>query len=899
MNDFNVNQGGINDHQISDALQRQMAENGVPCDKQIIYDGKFHRYSTDQKKNQPDEWYIASEWISSKNYRYVTVTYGSWSDGSKFIFRSWDTTARFLDEKERRELLAAYQKRREEAEKLIMEAHHQAAIAAKEIWEKGESTPQHNGYLAYATRKGIQPIGARFGNNPAGYPSLILPLVNIKSEIRSLQFISVGDDGTVYKTFLSGGEKKCNFMILGILEDRKKIIVTEGYSTGCSCYEASGTTTVVAFDCGNLSHVVRQLSEKYPNSEIIICGDDDSHRDDNPGKTAAIQVAIEFGCKVALPCFPQGSGEEHSDRNLTDFNDLMRIVGNEEVKRQIESAETPLSLLIKDVTVFPTDKKIRNHIYTIAYLAVAQGDLSKRDMIISELHKILKSAGIERNTLNKEFKQFVKDHESQILSKGTLDTKQLTEEEKRVIDELTETYGVPIPFDHNGKAKGINQMFFSNKFARERQILYESAEHAFHEYQPETGLWKYKTDERVINELGHAVIHFIQAFGFEELLTHCTQVLFRQLTNLLKGNVEQINPFQRKRGIIHAANGVLSLNDDPDVLLEFSPEYFSRNRSDVAVDPNAECPRFIQELLEPAITAEDILLLQKYCGQCLLGYNPSQTILLIPGTPGGGKSTLVSVIEKVIGLHNIAQLKVNHLSERFEVASFFGKTLLTGKDVPGNFLDNPRGANVLKSLVGGDRLSAEQKNLKRRFDIVGEFNIIITSNARLHLKLDSDIGAWQRRLLIVEFEKMPPKKPIPHFDDLLVTTEGSGILNWMIEGAIILLDELETFGRIQRSKEQMRRVDDLLAESDSVVAFVQNCVTPKNGDDVTVTELSEAYTHFCQERGWKQETVTSFETQIKNVMLQLHRVSRRNDILRNTKSQRGFKHVALVDEEGY
>ena len=397
-------------------------------------------------------------------------------------------------------------------------------------------------------------------------------------------------------------------------------------------------------------------------------------------------------------------------------------MGNEEVKRQIESAESPLSLLLKDVVIAPADKKIRNHIYTIAYLAVAKGDLSQRDMILSELHKILKPIGIERNTLNKEFKQFVKDLEGRILSTSPLDIKQLTEEEKRVIDELTETYGVPIPFDHNGKAKGVNQMFFSNKFARERQILYESSEHAFHEYHTETGLWKYKTDERVIIELGLAVINFIQLIGFEELLALCTQVLLRQLTSLLKGNVEQINPFQRKRGIIHAANGILSLNDDPDVLLEFSPEYYSRNRSDIAVDPNANCPRFIQELLEPAISAEDILLLKKYCGQCLLGYNPSQTILLMPGTPGGGKSTLVSVIEKVIGLHNIAQLKVNHLSGRFEVASFFGKTLLTGKDVPGNFLDNPGGANILKSLVGRDRLSAEQKNLKKRFDIVGEFN---------------------------------------------------------------------------------------------------------------------------------------------------------------------------------
>ena len=211
MNNLNVKQNEFNDHQFLDALHRQMADNGVPCDKQIIFDGKFHRYSKDQKKNQPDEWYIASEWFSSKNYKYITVTYGSWSDGSKFIFRSWDKTAQFLDEKERRELQAAYQKRREEADKLVVEAHNQVAVSAKEVWDKSEINPPHEGYLAYATRKGIQPIGARFGNNPAGYPSLIIPLVNIKGEIRSLQFISVGDDGVVYKTFLSGGERKAIF----------------------------------------------------------------------------------------------------------------------------------------------------------------------------------------------------------------------------------------------------------------------------------------------------------------------------------------------------------------------------------------------------------------------------------------------------------------------------------------------------------------------------------------------------------------------------------------------------------------------------------------------------------------------------------------------------------------
>ena len=119
----------------------------------------------------------------------------------------------------------------------------------------------------------------------------------------------------------------------------------------------------------------------------------------------------------------------------------------------------------------------------------------------------------------------------------------------------------------------------------------------------------------------------------------------------------------------------------------------------------------------------------------------------------------------------------------------------------------------------------------------------------------------------------------------------------MIEGAKLLLLELEAYGRIQRSPEQIKRVDDLLAESDSIVAFVQNCIEWNQGGDVTVSELSEAYTSFCQQRDWHQEGITAFQSQVKNVMLQLHHVSLRHDILRNSKNQRGFKHVSLSNQE--
>lgn len=897
MNNFNINKNEFTGNEIVSDLRRQMAADGIDCDQEILIDGKIHRFSRDRKQNQPDEWYFAVDWVSSKNAYYLLSVYGSWSDGSKFVFRSWDKNERFLNEKERLEIHEALQKRQKEAEKLIEEEHARAAELAKAIWDKSATTAPDEEYLAYASKKGIHLKGARFTKNLQGYPSLVIPLFNLEGEVKSLQFISVGEK-EVYKTFFSGGEKKGNFMVLGNLKDQGQFLVAEGYATACSCHEATGLPAVVAFDSGNLPLVVKKLRSKFPRSEIIICGDNDSHRENNPGKNAAIKAAIESNCRVAIPSFFPENQKGQDQQVLTDFNDLLCLNGPKEVARQIEGAEVALNFLLDDLADNPLEKTSRDYIFSIAYLAIAKGDLSQRDIILSQLHEILKPFGIEKVTLRNEFKQFVKDQGDQVSSSHILDSANFDEKEEGLINALMEAFGNPIPFNHNGKPKGINQMFFASKFAKERNILYEPIEHAFHEYHTGSGLWEYRTDDSVKIKMGEEAIQFLRKLGLEDLVSHCTETLLRQLIALVKGKAEQPNAFQRKRGIIHVANGIIKLNENPNILHGFDPGYFSRNRSNIAVDLYANCPRFIHELLVPAISREDIVLLQKYCGQCLLGYNPSQTILLMPGTAGGGKSTLVSVIEKVIGIYNVAQLKVNHLSERFEVASFFGKTLLTGKDVPGNFLHNPRGANVLKSLVGGDRLSAEQKNLRRRFDIVGEFNVIITSNARLHLRLDSDIGAWQRRLLIIEFEQSPPEKPIPHFDDLLVNTEGPGILNWMIEGAKFLLHDLNVLGRIQRSPEQKQRVDDLLAESDSIVAFVQNCIERNQGGDVTVSELSEAYTSFCQQRDWNQESIAIFQSQVKNVMLQLHHVSLRHDIVRNSKNQRGFKHVSLINQEG-
>ena len=97
-------------------------------------------------------------------------------------------------------------------------------------------------------------------------------------------------------------------------------------------------------------------------------------------------------------------------------------------------------------------------------------------------------------------------------------------------------------------------------------------------------------------------------------------------------------------------------------LVPFSPNFYSRNASPISYVAGAECPRFLEELLLPAVGKDNALLIQKWAGMALTGRNLIQRIPLLTGTPGRGKTTIVSVLEKLIGQFNVAELRTEHLA---------------------------------------------------------------------------------------------------------------------------------------------------------------------------------------------------------------------------------------------
>ncbi len=462
---------------------------------------------------------------------------------------------------------------------------------------------------------------------------------------------------------------------------------------------------------------------------------------------------------------------------------------------------------------------------------------------------------------------------------------------------LVDQYGQPYYFDKDRNLKSINQSFWAGLHKAEHIEIYEPDERAFYRYENKTGVYRDITEHLIKSEIADRLLAVSREKGIPALETKRTAATLNYIVALLKGVCEKRSAFKKISNFVHLANGVIIFQNNNEAnLLPFSPDLYSRNYCPIAFDAAAQCPRFFNELLLPAVSPDNALIIQKYVGLCLLGNNLIQRFLILEGLPGRGKSTLALIIQKLIGQINVTELRTRHLSERFELYRYLKKTLLIGVDVPGQFLSE-KGAYVIKGLVGGDWFDAEQKGGTGNFQMQGNFCIVITANSRLQVKLDGDIGAWKRRLLICRFEGPAPSKKIPNFADVLIEQEGSGILNWALEGLALLLKDIEQSGDIQIPASEAGVVDALLAESDSLRHFLTDRIERDDHMDVSSQEIVEAYAQYCPSKSWNAKPITIVYRDLEGLMLELFGTAKAHSIQRDGKAVKGFRRVRFKNQE--
>jgi phage/plasmid-associated DNA primase len=442
----------------------------------------------------------------------------------------------------------------------------------------------------------------------------------------------------------------------------------------------------------------------------------------------------------------------------------------------------------------------------------------------------------------------------------------------------------------------INESHFVQRICRENLVLFEYAENRFYRYNPETGAWE-AVPPGVIKELVRTEWErYTRLFKEPALAFRNKAGLLHALVSGIESHAGRTRVFKRLEKTIHCATGMLKINaEGKRDLMPFSPTYYARNPIPIPWDPDAACRKF-DALLAFALPAADVSLFWRWFGSVLLTGNAAQRILLMVGKAHTAKSTIAEVVELVSGLNNCAALRTKLLHERFEIGRLFGFSLLTARDVPGNFLEHA-GAQALKALVGHDYTPGELKGSMVSVPVYGDFDCLITCNERLLVSLEgeTDVEAWRHRLMVLEFINVIPKEErIANYAQILFAEEAPGILRRAVAGTAAHLDELKAGGNFIETDDQKNRVDHLLAESESVKYFVAERVCRvRGGPGLSTEELVAAYTDYCDERNWRPHGIKQAERDLPDIMMSTHGVHVGAHIVRNKKRVRGYPHVAL------
>jgi putative DNA primase/helicase len=309
------------------------------------------------------DWYRLYTFQRDSGDSYITGSFGTYRHGGDW--RKVLVDYQPLSDAERgrmaAERAAAKARARAEREQEIANA----AAEAIDIWRKAART----GESEYLERKDVTGEACRYlaeqmvlrwagrkqGDDdtivrlPAG--TLVLPLVRYDmpqaDALRGLQFIR--PDGA--KIYLRGFEKPGCALRLGDVDTDWTVLalICEGYATGLTLRMATDykIPVFVAWDAGNLAHVVPLLSKTFRTLRLLVCADDDwktADRDTgeltNPGRTAARNIArATVGCDILWPQFNRKTRQDKD----TDFNDLHAREGIDAVRAQISGVVSAMS----------------------------------------------------------------------------------------------------------------------------------------------------------------------------------------------------------------------------------------------------------------------------------------------------------------------------------------------------------------------------------------------------------------------------------------------------------------------------------------------------------------------------------------------------------------------------
>jgi putative DNA primase/helicase len=275
-------------------------------------------------------------------------------------------------------------------------------------------------------------------------------------------------------------------------------------------------------------------------------------------------------------------------------------------------------------------------------------------------------------------------------------------------------------------------------------------------------------------------------------------------------------------------------------------------RASVKFNPDADCPNFKAFFREIMGGDEDLIrYVRRVLGYCITGHTGEQACFIAIGSGANGKSTLFSVVQKVLGdyagdtpMQTLMQSRYGD-QNTYDLAALEGKRLVIAQEGEAS---SKLAEAKLKSMTGGDPIACRPIYGKpKTYD--PRFKIVLVTNELPKIE-GVDEAIW-RRIKVIPFNVTIPKdERDPYLKEKLLG-EREGILNFLME----CFQDYEAARKESHGSGLLepdvvkKEIENYRAETDSVGMFIKlKCIEGK-GRSSSTKHLYKAYCDWCDEHG--------------------------------------------------
>lgn len=474
-------------------------------------------------------------------------------------------------------------------------------------------------------------------------------------------------------------------------------------------------------------------------------------------------------------------------------------------------------------------------------------------------------------------------------------------------EEIAKREGPAFTTNDHGVANKINAAFFAEWAKSRLDLIFDEGRSSFFLYNPDNGLWEQRSDIAICEPVWNCCNEWVDSQDGdlrESLKMLFTQKIRLDIVALLKTKVLESGffdegPFRRDRnGIFHTTEGMCVWNAEATFWsnafheIPFLKDFRSLHQFPCRLVEKPQCPMF-ESLLNGLVGKENREFMHKFLGYLLIEGNPGQHVGVIKGPSGLGKSQLMIVLQGMFPSGAWGQLRTNQLDGRFEIGSFVDKHGVIGPDVAPDFLSS-NGAKNLKSLTGGDQFDAEMKFSNKRIPFRGEKHVLITTNNHLSLAPGEDVGAWQRRLILIETKATRPERLIPNLGAQIIATERDAVFTKLMRGAWLALRELATDGCLTIPDIFRLAGCNVVRVTGSITDWVDTCIS--SGERAYTSEkLFELYSGWCGKKGATPVGKTMFYRDLRKLLAE-HGINQCHNVM-NTSARHcnGYRGLEVTE----